>query len=133
MIIKRIFLLVLDSFGIGAEPDAGDFGDAATVNTLASVTTSDKFSVPNMQKMGLFNIEGVTVGEKVAEPTASFARLQEMSKGKDTTIGHWEIAGVVSDEPLPTYPEGFPPEVIQKLEEAFGRTVICNKPYSHRR
>jgi len=130
MIIKRIFLLVLDSFGIGAEPDAGDFGDAATVNTLASVTTSDKFSVPNMQKMGLFNIEGVTVGEKVAEPTASFARLQEMSKGKDTTIGHWEIAGVVSDEPLPTYPEGFPPEVIQKLEEAFGRKVICNKPYS---
>ena len=124
MIIKRIFLLVLDSFGIGAEPDAGDFGDAATVNTLASVTTSDKFSVPNMQKMGLFNIEGVTVGEKVAEPTASFARLQEMSKGKDTTIGHWEIAGVVSDEPLPTYPEGFPPEVIQKLEEAFGEENV---------
>ena len=128
MIIKRIFLLVLDSFGIGAEPDAGDFGDAATVNTLASVTTSDKFSVPNMQKMGLFNIEGVTVGEKVAEPTASFARLQEMSKGKDTTIGHWEIAGVVSDEPLPTYPEGFPPEVIQKLEEAFGEKNISLVP-----
>ncbi|MBR2142521.1 phosphopentomutase [Anaerovibrio sp.] len=130
MIIKRIFLIVLDSFGIGAEPDAGEFGDAATVNTLASVAASDKFNVPNMKKMGLFNIDGVTVGEKEKEPIASFARLQEMSKGKDTTIGHWEIAGVVSDTPLPTYPNGFPEDVIKQLESAFGRKVICNKPYS---
>lgn len=130
MIIKRIFLIVLDSFGIGAEPDAGEFGDAATVNTLASVAASDKFNVPNMKKMGLFNIDGVTVGEKEKEPIASFARLQEMSKGKDTTIGHWEIAGVVSDTPLPTYPDGFPEDVIKQLESAFGRKVICNKPYS---
>lgn len=130
MIIKRIFLIVLDSFGIGAEPDAEEFGDAATVNTLASVAASDKFNVPNMKKMGLFNIDGVTVGEKEKEPIASFARLQEMSKGKDTTIGHWEIAGVVSDTPLPTYPDGFPEDVIKQLESAFGRKVICNKPYS---
>lgn len=130
MIIKRIFLIVLDSFGIGAEPDAGEFGDAATVNTLASVAASDKFNMPNMKKMGLFNIDGVTVGEKEKEPIASFARLQEMSKGKDTTIGHWEIAGVVSDTPLPTYPNGFPEDVIKQLESAFGRKVICNKPYS---
>jgi len=130
MIIKRIFLIVLDSFGIGAEPDAGEFGDAATVNTLASAAASDKFNVPNMKKMGLFNIDGVTVGEKEKEPIASFARLQEMSKGKDTTIGHWEIAGVVSDTPLPTYPNGFPEDVIKQLESAFGRKVICNKPYS---
>ena len=130
MLIKRIFLIVLDSFGIGAEPDAGEFGDAATVNTLASVAASDKFDMPNMKKMGLFNIDGVTVGEKEKEPIASFARLQEMSKGKDTTIGHWEIAGVVSDTPLPTYPNGFPEDVIKQLESAFGRKVICNKPYS---
>ena len=130
MIIKRIFLIVLDSFGIGAEPDAGEFGDAATVNTLASAAASDKFNVPNMKKMGLFNIDGVTVGEKEKAPIASFARLQEMSKGKDTTIGHWEIAGVVSDTPLPTYPNGFPEDVIKQLESAFGRKVICNKPYS---
>ena len=130
MIINRVFLLVLDSFGIGAEPDAGEFGDAASVNTLASVATSDKFSVPNLKKLGLFNIEGVTVGEKAGAPSASFARLRESSKGKDTTIGHWEIAGLVSDKPLPTYLDGFPPEVIEKLEAAFGRKVLCNKPYS---
>ena len=130
MIIKRIFLIVLDSFGIGAEPDAAAFGDASTVNTIASVATSDKFAVPNLKRMGLFNIDGVTVGEKEAEPIASFARLQEMSKGKDTTTGHWEIAGVVSDTPLPTYPNGFPVEVINQLEAAFGRKIICNKPYS---
>ena len=130
MIIKRIFLIVLDSFGIGAEPDAAAFGDASTVNTIASVATSDKLAVPNLKRMGLFNIDGVNVGEKEAEPIASFARLQEMSKGKDTTTGHWEIAGVVSDTPLPTYPNGFPAEIINQLEEAFGRKIICNKPYS---
>ena len=130
MIFKRIFLIVLDSFGIGAEPDANEFGDADTVNTLKSVMTSDKLNIPNLKKLGLFNIDGVEDGEKVAEPEASFARLQEASKGKDTTIGHWEIAGIVSDTPLPTYPEGFPKDVIEKLEAAFGRKVICNKPYS---
>ncbi|WP_027405894.1 phosphopentomutase [Anaerovibrio sp. RM50] len=130
MIFKRIFLIVLDSFGIGAEPDAGDFGDADTVNTLKSVMTSDKLNIPNLKKLGLFNIDGVEDGEKETEPGASFARLQEASKGKDTTIGHWEIAGVVSDTPLPTYPDGFPADIIEKLEETFGRKVICNKPYS---
>ena len=118
MIFKRIFLIVLDSFGIGAEPDANEFGDADTVNTLKSVMTSDKLNIPNLKKLGLFNIDGVEDGEKVAEPEASFARLQEASKGKDTTIGHWEIAGIVSDTPLPTYPEGFPKDVIEKLEAA---------------
>ena len=130
MIFKRIFLIVLDSFGIGAEPDANEFGDADTVNTLKSVMTSDKLNIPNMKKLGLFNIDGVKDGEKELNPDASFARLQEASKGKDTTIGHWEIAGLVSDTPLPTYPDGFPKEVIEKLEAAFGRKVICNKPYS---
>jgi len=130
MIFKRIFLIVLDSFGIGAEPDANEFGDADTVNTLKSVMTSDKLNIPNLKRLGLFNIDGVEDGEKVAEPEASFARLQEASKGKDTTIGHWEIAGVVSDTPLPTYPDGFPADIIEKLETAFGRKVICNKPYS---
>ena len=130
MVIRRMFLIVLDSFGIGAEPDAGAFGDAATVNTLASVYGTGILHVPNMQKLGLFNIDGVTCGEKAAEPLASFGRMQEASKGKDTTVGHWEIAGLISEKPLPTYPEGFPPEIIQQLEEAFGRKVLCNKPYS---
>ncbi|MBO5588288.1 MAG: phosphopentomutase [Anaerovibrio sp.] len=130
MIFKRIFLIVLDSFGIGAEPDANEFGDADTVNTLKSVMTSDKLNIPNMKKLGLFNIDGVEDGEKEPNPDASFARLQEASKGKDTTIGHWEIAGIVSDTPLPTYPDGFPKDIIEKLEAAFGRKIICNQPYS---
>lgn len=127
---KRVFLIVLDSFGIGAEPDAPEFNDALTVNTLKSCFSTGKLNVPNMQKLGLFNVDGVEVGEKVEAFTGAIARLQEASKGKDTTIGHWEIAGVVSDKPLPTYPDGFPPEIIEKLEAAFGRKVICNKPYS---
>lgn len=130
MIIKRVFLIVLDSFGIGAEPDAPEFGDAMTVNTLASCYSTGKLNVPNMQKIGLFNIDGVEVGEKAEEMLGSVARLQEASKGKDTTTGHWEISGVISHKAMPTYPDGFPPDVIAKLEEAFGRKILCNKPYS---
>ena len=97
--IKRVFLIVLDSFGIGNEPDAADFGDGVC-NTLKSIYNSDKFFVPNLEKLGLFNIEGTEWAKKaVANPVASFARLQESSRGKDTTIGHWEIAGVVSFRP----------------------------------
>ena len=98
---------------------------------MKSVSTSEKFFVPNLEKLGLFNIEGVEWAKKaVANPAASFARLQESSRGKDTTIGHWEIAGIISEKPLPTYPNGFPPEIISELENAFGRKIICNKPYS---
>jgi len=104
---KRVFLIVLDSFGIGAEPDAAAFGDEGT-NTLGAIANHPNFNCPNLKKLGLFNIDGVTAGEKDAAPIGSFARLQEQSMGKDTTIGHWEIAGVVSPKPLPTFPEGFP-------------------------
>ncbi len=126
---KRAFIIVLDSYGIGQEPDAADFGDGIC-NTLKSIAASREYDTPNMRNMGLFNIDGVDCGEAVDAPTASFARLREMSKGKDTTIGHWEIAGIVSERPLPTYPDGFPAEVIEKIENAFGRKVLCNKPYS---
>jgi len=127
--MKRVFLIVLDSFGIGQEPDAAAFGDI-DVNTLRSVAASPFLRVPNLQKLGLFNIDGVEVGQKVDAPLASFARMQERSMGKDTTIGHWEIAGIVSPKPLPTYPEGFPQEVLRRFSEAVGRGVLCNKPYS---
>lgn len=127
--IKRIFLIVLDSFGIGAEPDAADFGDG-DCNTLRSIAASTKFNVPNLQRLGLFNIDGVDRGTPIEKPLATFARLREKSRGKDTTIGHWEIAGVISEKPLPTYPNGFPDEVITELENAFGRKILCNKPYS---
>ena len=127
--MKRVFLIVLDSFGIGEEPDAAAFGDV-DVNTLRSVAGSPFFRVPNFQKLGLFNIDGVSVGEKSKSPLAAVARLREKSMGKDTTIGHWEIAGVVSPKPLPTYPNGFPQEVLDEFTRRTGRGVLCNKPYS---
>ena len=126
---KRVFLIVLDSFGIGAEPDAAAFGDEGT-NTLGAIAKHPNFNCPNLKKLGLFNIDGVTAGEKDAAPPGSFARLQEQSMGKDTTIGHWEIAGVVSPKPLPTFPDGFPDSLIHEFEEKTGHKVLCNKPYS---
>lgn len=127
--MRRVFLIVLDSFGIGYEPDAAEFGDVGA-NTLASIAKSQSFNVPTMERMGLFNIEGVTVGEEVAAPIGAYGRLQEKSKGKDTTIGHWEIAGMVSPKPLPTFPDGFGADVIEEFERRCGRRVLCNKPYS---
>ncbi|MDO5152126.1 MAG: phosphopentomutase [Eubacteriales bacterium] len=127
--MKRIFLIVLDSFGIGAMPDAESFGDV-NVNTLRSCATSSKLNIPNMTAAGLGNIDGVDCLPKAAAPTGAFARLKEASMGKDTTIGHWEIAGVVSPNPLPTYPQGFPQEVLDAFEQATGRGCLCNLPYS---
>ena len=126
--MKRIFLIVLDSFGIGAMPDAESFGDV-NVNTLAACATSKELNIPNMIGAGLGNIDGVTCLPK-AEAVGAYARLTEMSMGKDTTIGHWEIAGVISPQPLPTYPEGFPQEVLDAFEAATGRGCLCNLPYS---
>ena len=127
--MKRIFLFVLDSFGIGAMPDSEAFGDVG-VNTLRSCATSAKLNIPTMISAGLANIDGVDCLAKTDAPTGAFARLQEASMGKDTTIGHWEIAGVVSPNPLPTYPNGFPEEVLKAFEEATGRGCLCNLPYS---
>lgn len=127
--MKRVFLIVLDSFGIGEEPDAEAFGDAGT-NTLRSCYGSSFFNMPNMAKMGLFNIDGVEVGEKEATPSALYARCREKSMGKDTTIGHWEISGMISPKPMPTYPNGFPDEVIKEFEKRTGRKAIVNSTYS---
>lgn len=127
--MKRIFLIVLDSFGIGEMEDAESYGDKGT-NTLLSVSASPEFAMPNMRALGLFNLDGVTCGEKTASPTARIARMKEASKGKDTTIGHWEIAGILSEKPLPTYPKGFPKEVLDAFCQATGRGVLCNQPYS---
>lgn len=127
--MKRIFLIVLDSVGIGAMEDAKEYGDVGA-NTLRSVSSSSCFSIPNMQKLGLFNIDGVDCGEKVEQPEAVIARMKEASRGKDTTIGHWEISGIISKEPLPTYPDGFPEDVINEFVTLTGKGVLCNKPYS---
>ena len=127
--MKRIFLIVLDSFGIGAMPDSEKFGDVG-VNTLASCATSDKLHIPNMIAAGLGNIDGVDCLPRADAPTGAVARLAEKSMGKDTTIGHWEIAGIVSPEPMPLYPNGFPREVLEPFEKATGRGCLCNLPYS---
>ena len=127
--MKRIFLIVLDSFGIGAMPDAEKFGDV-NVNTLASCASSPRLNIPTMVSAGLGNIDGVTCLPKTDAPLGAVARLEETSMGKDTTIGHWEIAGLISPEPLPTYPEGFPAEVLDAFTEATGRGWLCNLPYS---
>lgn len=127
--MKRVFLIVLDSFGIGEMEDAAQFGDAGT-NTLRSVSSSPFFCLPNLKEMGLFDIDGVDFIEGTGSPAARIARMKERSKGKDTTIGHWEIAGVWSMNPLPTYPCGFPDEVLSEFSRRTGRGVLCNRPYS---
>ncbi len=127
MRFDRIFLIVMDSFGIGGAEDAAAFGDEGS-NTFRSVLGTEGFAVPNLKKLGLYHIEGN--GGAEGTPIGAYARVMERSMGKDTTIGHWEIAGIVSETPLPTYPEGFPDEVIREFERRSGRKVICNKPYS---
>ena len=129
MKIKRVFWIVLDSFGIGELPDAADFGDEGS-NTLASCAKSGKLNIPNMISLGLGNIDGVSCIEKAENPKGAFCRHLEVSMGKDTTTGHWELAGVISKKAFPTYPDGFPQEVIDKFKEATGLDVLCNKPYS---
>ncbi len=135
---KRVFLIVADSFGIGGAPDAAAFGDEGS-NTLAAVLSYSKEPFPNLAKMGLLAIDGEddpritdykNAQESIPSPIGSYARVREISAGKDSTIGHWEIAGIISDKAQPTYPDGFPDEIITKLEKATGRGFLCNKPYS---
>ena len=127
--MKRVFLFVLDSCGAGEMPDAAKFGDYG-VNTLRSCSTSKLLNIPNMLQAGLGNIDGLDFLGPVEHPTGAFCKLAEASMGKDTTIGHWEIAGVVSPDPLPTYPDGFPEEVLKPFREATGRGVLANAPWS---
>ncbi len=127
--MKRVFLFVLDSCGCGEMPDAASFGDYG-VNTLKSCSTSDKLHIPNMLACGLGNIDNVDYLPKAERQTGACARLKEASMGKDTTIGHWEIAGLVSPDPLPTYPNGFPEELLKPFREATGRGVLANAPWS---
>ena len=126
---KRVFVIVLDSVGIGYAPDAADFGDLGA-NTMKRISASEKFNIPNLIKMGLGNIDGVDYLPKTENPTAAVCRLRELSRGKDTTTGHWEMMGIVSEKPMPTYPDGFPAEVLDEFSRRTGRGVLCNKPYS---
>lgn len=125
--MKRFFIIVLDSCGIGELPDANLWRDEGS-NTLGAIRNNPAFNCPNLKKLGLFNIDDV--GGGIDNPQGAFARLGELSMGKDTTIGHWEIAGLVSPKALPTYPNGFPKEIIDEFEKRTGRKTLCNKPYS---
>ena len=127
--MKRVFLIVLDSFGIGEMEDSIEYGDVGA-NTIRSVASSKYYNTPNLQKLGIYNIDGVDCVEGVDKPLATIARLKEISKGKDTTTGHWEIAGINTKRPLPTYPEGFPASIIDEFSAKTGRKVLCNMPYS---
>lgn len=127
--MKRVFLIVLDSVGIGEMPDAKEYGDEGS-NTLAAAAKDAEFSMEHMRQLGLFNIDGVHCKQGIEEPTGAYARMTERSMGKDTTIGHWEIAGLISPNPLPTYPHGFPEEILARFSDAVGRGVLCNRPYS---
>ncbi len=127
--MKRVFLIVLDSVGIGEMPDAEDYGDKGS-NTVKACYNCESFHMPNMKKLGFFNIDCMDYAEGQENPQASFARMKEISKGKDTIIGHWEISGIESKNPLPTYPNGFPQEIISKFEKATGCKTLCNMTYS---
>lgn len=132
MRMKRVFLIVLDSVGIGEMPDAPDYNDEGS-NTLKSVSKSPYFSMPNLENQGLFQLDGIDWYDKQMSKDslkAVIARMTEISKGKDTTIGHWEIAGIQSKHPLPTYPNGFPKEILDEFSKRTGRGILCNQPYS---
>ncbi len=126
---NRVFLIILDSFGVGEAPDAYKYNDQGS-NTCKSCFGSKLFSAPNLQKLGLFNIDGIDCGEKKESVLGSYGKLQEVSCGKDTTTGHWEMSGIISETPMPTFPNGFPDEILSKIEEKWERKAICNKVYS---
>ena len=127
--MKRVFIIVLDSVGVGEAPDAADFGDKGA-HTMRSISRSPYFKIDNLRRAGLANIDGLDFLGAPSEHTAAVAKMREASAGKDTTIGHWEIAGVYSPTPMPTFPNGFPDEIIDEFEKVTGRGALCNKPYS---
>jgi phosphopentomutase len=125
---NRIVLVVLDSVGIGEMPDAADYGDAGA-DTLGHALGSREVRIPNLQRMGLANIRRLPV-DPVEKPTGIFGKPATRSRGKDTTTGHWEMGGIITANPFPTYPHGFPPRVIERFERAIGRRVLGNKAAS---
>lgn len=129
--INRVILIILDSVGIGAMPDAHLYGDEGS-NTLLNIYRNiENFKLENLEKMGLTHIVGLDeIKRNTITPIASYGRLEELSPGKDTTTGHWEISGVVLDQPFPTYPNGFPDEILEALEKETGRGIIGNKAAS---
>ena len=129
MTAKRVFLVVLDSLGAGEAPDAAAFGDLGA-NTLRSIRDTGLLRIPTLGRLGIGNIDGLSFLGAVPSPAAAFGKMRERSAGKDTTIGHWEMAGMISPKPFPVYPDGFPKDVLDEFRKQTGREVLCNKPYS---
>ncbi len=128
--MERVTLIVLDSVGVGELPDAHEFGDVGS-NTLGHIAEkSNGIALPNMGELGLGNLTEVQGVPKNDNPKGAYGKAIEASKGKDTTTGHWEISGVILEKPFPSYPNGFPQIILDKIEEKTGRKIICNKPYS---
>lgn len=128
--INRVILIVLDSVGVGELPDAAEYGDAGS-NTLGNIAASlPGFTLPNLKELGLGMIPGVQEIGRVDNPKACYGRMSEKSKGKDTTTGHWEISGLILEKAFPTYPEGFPKELIEEFEALIGTKTLANKPAS---
>ncbi|MDP4152070.1 MAG: phosphopentomutase [Bacillota bacterium] len=123
--MKRVVLIVLDSVGIGALPDACKYKDEGS-NTIGHIAKTLGLNVPNMRMLGLANIEAEIGLEKVPEPIGAYGKLAEVSSGKDTTTGHWEIAGIKLEKAFPTYPNGFPPDIVNALQNAFETNILCN-------
>lgn len=129
--MPRMVLLVIDSGGVGALPDAGAYGDTPAVNTIGNVATFvGGLHLPTFEQLGLGDITSIAGVGKVENPEAAVARLRERSNGKDTITGHWEMAGIITDIPFPTYPDGFPPDVIEQFTSITGKAPLGNKPAS---
>ncbi len=130
LVITRVVILVLDGVGVGELPDAAAYRDAGS-HTLAHVADAvGGLSLPTCESLGLGNIEQCRALRPVGQPDGCFGRMAEQSIGKDSTVGHWELAGVVSEEPFPTYPRGFPPEVLEPFQREIGRAILGNRPAS---
>ena len=125
----RVFLIVLDSVGAGFLPDAKAYGDEGA-HTLKSISKSQKFNIPTLKKLGIGYIEGLDFLKTHEKPLCAYGRCEEKSAGKDTTTGHWEIAGLVLDKPFPTFPDGFKKDIVDAFCKKTGRGILCNKPYS---
>ena len=125
--INRSIIIVLDSFGVGEAPDADEYGDIGS-NTLAGIYNNTNLNIPNMKKLGLYNIQGINLDEKEENPIGIYGKAEEKTKGKNSPVGHWEIAGYIKKEPFKTYYEGFPKELLDKISEKAGiKGFICNK------
>ncbi|MCL5878174.1 MAG: phosphopentomutase [Deltaproteobacteria bacterium] len=128
--IKKIMLIVLDGAGIGEAPDAAEYGDAGSNTLINTAKATGGFHVPNLYRLGLANIADFPFQKPADSPAGCYGKAMELSKGKDTTTGHWEIMGLITDKPFPVFPRGFPEAIISAFESGIGRKVLGNKPAS---